>query len=69
MNQIHRLTHYTLIVVGVTTNVVVMSLLLWTAVNVFLLIFAGVLLAVFLRGLSAWVQAYTPWSAEWALTA
>lgn len=69
MDQTHRLTHHTLIVVGVTTTVIVMFWLLWTAVNVFLLIFAGVLLAVFLRGLSARVQAYTSWSAGWALAA
>lgn len=67
MDQTHRFVHHTLIVVGVTTAVVVTSLPLWAAINVFLLIFAGVLLAVFLRGLNAWVQAYTSWSAGWAL--
>ncbi len=45
----------------------VVLLTLWNGAEVFLLIFAGFLLAVFLRGLSKFVCRYTPLSENWAL--
>ncbi|HWQ35164.1 MAG TPA: hypothetical protein VNQ79_20130 [Blastocatellia bacterium] len=44
-----------LIVAGVTVVTVLALLLAWSGGNVFLLIFAGILLAVFLRGLADWL--------------
>jgi predicted PurR-regulated permease PerM len=64
-----RFTQRMLIAVGI---VVIVGLLLWFfgyAFEVLLVVFAGVLLAVFLRGLSDWVSAHTPLSEKWALGA
>ncbi len=45
--------------VGIITVLVLILLLMWYAVNILLLIFAGILLAVFLRGLSDLVSRFT----------
>lgn len=52
---------------GVITVVGLLLLLLWYGSNVLLLVFAGLLLAVFLRSLSDWVSRHTPLSDGWAL--
>jgi predicted PurR-regulated permease PerM len=55
--------------VGIITSIVLVLLLLWYAVDVLLLVFAGVLLAVFLRGLSDGVSRYARLSEGWSLAA
>jgi predicted PurR-regulated permease PerM len=55
--------------VGIITVLVLILLLMWYAVNVLLLIFAGILLAVFLRGLSSRVSGYTGLPEGWSLAA
>ncbi len=55
------------ITVGITAIAVLLLLLAWSAIDLLLLIFAGVLLAVFLRGLSDVVSTHTPLSAGWAM--
>ncbi len=55
--------------VGIITALVLILLLMWYAVNVLLLIFAGILLAVFLRGLSDAVSRYTKLPEGWSLAA
>ena len=47
--------------------VVSLFLLLWYTVDVFLLIFAGILLAIFLRALSDWLSEHSPLSGGWSL--
>lgn len=55
-------------VTGLFTFLLLMALLLWCAVDVFLLAFAGVLLAIFLRSLSDGLHNHTPLSEGVALT-
>ncbi len=57
----------TLVVAGIGTALVLGLALLWAVAEVFLLIFAGVLVAVLLRGLSRWVSDHTPLSERWSL--
>lgn len=57
-----------LITVGIVTAVALLLALLWAGVNVFLLIFAGVLLAILLDGLSGWLSQHTPLARGWALS-
>ncbi|MEW6296615.1 MAG: AI-2E family transporter [Thermodesulfobacteriota bacterium] len=56
-----------MIAVGISAAVVLLGVLVW-AVGHVLLLFAGVLLAVALHSLSAWVREYTSLSDGWALT-
>lgn len=56
-----------LIGVGVATCAVLALLALVYAIDVLLLVFAGILVAVFLRALSDWISAHTPLSARWSL--
>lgn len=58
-----------LIRVGIITAIVLILLLMWYAVGVLMLIFAGILLAVFLRGLSGAVSSFTKLSEGWSLAA
>jgi predicted PurR-regulated permease PerM len=58
-----------LIRVGIITALVLILLLLWYAVNVLMLVFAGILVAVFLRGLSGAVTRLTGLPAGWSLAA
>jgi predicted PurR-regulated permease PerM len=58
----------TVVVVGVATAALLLLALLWYASQVLLLVFAGVLLAVFLNGTSAWLRDHTPLSYGWALS-
>lgn len=62
----HTFTQRILIAVGIITVVVLLLLLLWFAIDIFLLAFAAVLLAIFLRGLSNWVSEHTPLSKRWS---
>ena len=57
----------TLAVTGIATALVLGLALLWAAADVFLLIFAGILVAVLLRGLSQWVSTHIPLSEGWSL--
>jgi len=52
-------TRRVLITVGIVTAVALILLLSWKATNVLLLLFAGVLLAVFLNGISQWITNHT----------
>jgi predicted PurR-regulated permease PerM len=56
-----------LIQAGAAAFVVLGVVLLWKAAEVFLLIFAGVLLAVFLHALSRWVNQKTGLPEKWSL--
>jgi predicted PurR-regulated permease PerM len=58
-----------LIAGGTTLLLTTVALLVWFSVEVLLLIFAGLLLAIFLRSLADWVKEHTPLSAGWALAA
>jgi predicted PurR-regulated permease PerM len=60
-------TYRVLITVGIVATVVLLFLFFWFVVDVLLLVFAGVLLAVFLRSLSDWLAKHTPLSGGWAL--
>ncbi len=53
--------------VCIAAGVALVLLLLWYAVDVLLLVFAGVLLAIYLRGLADWVSARTHLSGGWSL--
>lgn len=59
--------HWILVTVAVVAAVVLGVLFLGYAADVLLLVFAGILLAVFLRGLSGWVSRHTPLSGGLAL--
>lgn len=54
-------------VVGITVAVLLALLLLWYAVDVLLLVFAGILLAIFLRGLGDKLSKRTGLSGGWSL--
>src|SRR5919201_2047410 len=58
----HALIRETRVIVGVTALVLFLGVVLWYAADLFLLVFAGALLAVFLRGLSDGLSRYTPLS-------
>jgi predicted PurR-regulated permease PerM len=45
-----------------------LALFFWYFAYIFLLVFAGILFGVFLRGLAEWVSDHTPLSAGWSLT-
>lgn len=56
-----------LLIAGAVVLVVLMLAFLWLAGNVLLLIFAGILLAVFFRGMSDWLSKHSFLSESWAL--
>lgn len=62
-----QLAQRALVVVSVLTLVVLACLLLWQAKHVFLLLFAAILLAVLLDGLTACLHRFSPLSRGWAL--
>jgi predicted PurR-regulated permease PerM len=62
-----QFVHRAFLVVGIVAAVTVLLGMVWYAADVLLLIFAGILLAVFLRGLSDPLSRYTRMSAGWAL--
>lgn len=57
------------VAVGFTALVVVLLLFVWMLAQVLLLLFAGLLLAVFLNGMARRIQAHTPLTYGWALAA
>ncbi len=56
-----------LIAVGLVALTVVVLLGAWTIIEVLLLVFAGMLLAIFLSGLARWVHDHSPLSYRWSL--
>lgn len=56
-----------LITVGVVTATILLLIILWEIVQVLLLIFAGILLAILLRGMSSWVSRLTKLPIGWSL--
>jgi len=58
--ELRGFTRRILIAVGIVTTVVLVILLSWQALNVLLLICAGILFAVFLSGISQWISERTP---------
>jgi predicted PurR-regulated permease PerM len=61
-------THRVLIVVAIVTAVLLLLTFLWYAIDVVLLAFTGLLLAVLLRDLTILLHKHTPLSEGWALT-
>ena len=57
-----------LILVAVVVAVGLLLALLWQSTEVILLIFAGLLLAIFLDGIADWISNRSPLSRKWALT-
>jgi predicted PurR-regulated permease PerM len=57
----------TLVRAAIYTAIGLVVLLIWYAVDILLLVFAGILLAVFLRGLGRWLSEHTPLSTGWAV--
>ncbi len=55
--------------VAITVAVVLVLLLIWKAFHVVLLVFAGVLFALFLHGIAGWIERHTPLSHGLALAA
>lgn len=66
-NRLGSFTRRALVSVGLVVAAVALLAFLWYAVDVLLLLFAAILLAVFLRGLSDWVSHRTPLREGWAL--
>lgn len=56
-----------LVFVGIVAAVGLLLVLLWQSTQVILLIFAGLLVAVFLRGIAERISRHTPLSENWAL--
>jgi predicted PurR-regulated permease PerM len=63
------LTKRTLIVVAAGAAVLALLLAVWQVAQILLLIFASILLALFLRTLADFIHRHTPLSREWSLTA
>jgi predicted PurR-regulated permease PerM len=64
----HAPIRETVVILGITALALLLGMVLWYAVDLFLLVFAGVLFAVFLRGLSDELSQHTPVSDGWSLT-
>jgi predicted PurR-regulated permease PerM len=64
MDQAERkdTAQHALVNVGIGVSVVVLLVLLWYAIDVFLLLFIGIFLAVLLRAPADWLAAHTGWS-------
>lgn len=58
-----------LIFLGISTLFGLILIVLWQGAEVFLLVFAGLLLAIFLRSLGDFVRRYTPLSETWSMIA
>jgi predicted PurR-regulated permease PerM len=56
-----------MIVIGLLTAATLLVILIWQTLDIFMLLFAGILLAVFLTGISGWIRERTPLSHLWAL--
>lgn len=57
----------TLVVIGLVTAVALLFIFAWQILNVLVLLFAGILLGVFLTGISGWIRQHTPLSHRLAL--
>jgi predicted PurR-regulated permease PerM len=64
----HTPIRETVVILSITALALLLGVVLWYAVDLFLLVFAGVLFAVFLRGLSDELSQRTPLSDGWSLT-
>jgi predicted PurR-regulated permease PerM len=58
---------HALVYVGIGTGILLLLALLWYALDVLLLLFIGVLLAVLLRAPADWLSERTGWSEGWTL--
>jgi predicted PurR-regulated permease PerM len=56
------------VALGIFAAFALVAVVLWQGAEVFLLVFAGLLLAIFLRSLSEFLAGRTPLSSSWALT-
>lgn len=63
----HNFVRKAVTVIGLVTAVAIMVLLIWQILDIFMLVFAGILLCVFLTSISGWIQEYTPLTHRWAL--
>lgn len=63
----HALIRETVVILGITVLALFLGVVVWYAVDLLLLVFAGALLAVFLRGLSDGLSRHTPLSDSWSL--
>lgn len=61
------LTHQSLLIIGIFASTVILLVLIWYLIDVLLLVFAAVLLAILLRTPADWVAAHTRLSPGWAL--
>lgn len=61
------LAHRALIVIGIAVAIFVLLALLWYVVDVLLLAFAGILLAIVLRTPADWLTRHSPLSPGWSL--
>lgn len=59
--------HKVLVVTLIVLSMILLLLLLWVVVDVLLLFFSGILLAIFLRGLSNRISKYTKLHKSWSL--
>ncbi len=66
-SQDKGLAHRALIVIGIAVAIVVLLALLWYVVDVLLLAFAGILLAIVLRAPADWLSRHSPLSPGWSL--
>lgn len=57
----------TLVVIGLVTAVILLTVFLWQVLNVLVLLFAGILLGVFLTSMSGWIRERTPLSHQQSL--
>lgn len=57
---LHPTTRRVLIAISLGAVAIILLYVLYTAIEVFLLLFAGLLLALFLDGVSSWLEARTP---------
>ncbi len=56
-------------VVAIAAFAAIVLLLAWQAASVLLVVFAGVLLGILLRGMAGWIAARTGWPQGWSLAA
>src|SRR5512134_1021349 len=69
MDQAERkdTAQHALVYVGIAVAVVIVLVLLWYAIDVVLLAFVGVLLAILLRAPADWLAERFGWQERWAL--
>lgn len=74
MKEVNRASHNdrnyirrVFLAIGLSAAAVVLLFVFWYAASVFLLVFAGILFAIFLRSLADAIGRYTPLSSGWSL--